>query len=324
MADTLNSYVRYADCMTVKYIKIENQMYDTLSDMSNNLVNKTASTVLYNDFTADIDGYYFSASASFVQNLCSIYRKTYSQTYFDYVCTLYNAIVFRDYNIHNNDAYEYLAVVAVPKSDGIYSYLLYENKDAFNEKIYSLTNWSDWSITNIEPTDEEGIYTQTGNVWILGLNVEGENLTQNLSISSWDTLGVYPKISVGSRNYNSGTMTCLLGRMAEVTNYGYRYTERENLNDTYPMSVVSATLKKDFKDNQYSREIEKYLSWKEFCSDGELKLLKDVKGNAWVVYITASPEASINTQSGYAPTTITFQWSEVMSVNDISIVVKGE
>ena len=113
--------------------------------------------------------------------------------------------------------------------------------------------------------------------------------------------------------------------MREVTSSNgeteYRYTERENLTKNYPDIDNNFKKQKTFTDSNYSREIEKYLAWKEFCNDGELKLLKDVKGNAWIVQITASPESSINTQSGYAPTTITFNWTEVMSVDDISIVV---
>ena len=55
----------------------------------------------------------------------------------------------------------------------------------------------------------------------------------------------------------------------------------------------------------------------------QLKLLKDIKGNAWIVQISASTESNINTLSLYSPTTITFNWSEVMSLDDISIITEG-
>lgn len=321
----VNNFVRYNDNLKVSFVKIENKVYNDINDMLAVESTRGASTVLYNDYRNEIDAYYFSSSAIFLGAFCSVYRKTYSQSYFDYVCTLSNITNFKDFNIHNNDYYEYMAIVSVQKSDGSYSYRLYENKDDYDEKIYSHTNWGDWSICNIEETTIDGTYTKTGDAWILGLNLEGENLTQNLSVTTWGTLGQYPKLSIGERDYQSSSVTCLLGRMAEVTvedsdEKQYRYTERENKTTDYT-DINDYTKRKEFTDTQYSRELEKYIKWKKFCSDGSLKLLKDIKGNAWIVQISASPDASLNTRAITLPTTISFNWAEVMSLDDISIIV---
>jgi hypothetical protein len=37
------------------------------------------------------------------------------------------------------------------------------------------------------------------------------------------------------------------------------------------------------KKNPYALETEKLDAWLDFCTDGELKLLRDMKGNAWLV-----------------------------------------
>jgi len=320
-----NSYVRISDNTKVGFVKIENTLYNDMNSMMKNENVKGSTTVLYNDFSSEVDAYYFSSTSTFKNNLCSIYRKTPSQYYFDYVWTLSESINFIDYNIHNNDNYEYMAVVSTPKSDGSYSYRVYENKNEYDKKIYSTTNWSDWSICNIEETSEDGIYTKTGSTWLLGLNLTGEDLTQNLSITSWDTLGKYPKLSIGERNYNSSSVTCLLGRMEEVGNgtndKHFRYTERTNLQTNYSDTNDTNVKKKEFKDSAYSREMEKLIEWKSFCSDGALKLLKDIKGNAWIVQISDSTSSSLNTTVVNTPVTITFNWVEVMGLDDISIVV---
>ena len=120
-------------------------------------------------------------------------------------------------------------------------------------------------------------------------NIPEEILSQNMSVTTWDTLGRYPKFSLGQRNYDSASFNGLLGLMKEYKQYNtyqdiltdnykqvYQYTERINL------------------DDPYSREMEKLIAWKEFCNNGKLKLLKDVKGNAWVCYINGIPTRSIN------------------------------
>ena len=325
----MESYIKYYSNLNVNFIKIEqNSLPSNLQEAYDKRENFNANTVLYNDFTTMVDALYFMPHSEFASNFCSVYRKTYSQPYYNYVCTLNGEIALRDYNIHNNDDYEYLAVIGIAQSDGSYTYQIYDNRDDEGEKILTHVNWNNWSICNIEETvdtPDNNIYVKTGDTWLLGLNMEGENLVQNMGITSWDTLGRYPKVFMGAKNYESSTFTGLLGNMKEVvelklknsTKNGecvtgdtidtvYRYTERINTK------------------NRYGREAEKYQAWKEFCNDGELKLLKDIKGNAWVVHIVDSPSNTIANNSYTMPTTISFNWKEVLNIEDISIVDKEE
>lgn len=324
----MESYVRFNQNLVVNFVKVESKIYEDLDAAKTAKRSVTSSTVLYNNFENNVDALYYNIGVTDYTR-SYIYRRRYFQTYYDYVCLLKGAIAFNDYNITNNNDYIYMAVVAAPRDDGTFLYEIYEPIDDQEQRIFTHTRWDSWSISNVEAsaTDNNILY-QTGTIWKLGLNLNEENLTQNIGVTSWDTLGKYPKISVGQKNYESSTVTCLLGSMQEVvddrivsTKEGYddvehnivcktedkfdtryRYTERNNIN------------------TRYGREVEKLDAWRKFCSDGELKLLKDLKGNAWIVQIVDMPSHSINHGAFNLPTTISFAWKEVMDINSVSIV----
>lgn len=325
----MESYVKFYSNLNVNFLKIEqNTLPSNLQEAYEKRENFNANSVLYNDFTTMLDALYFLPHSEFSTNFCSVYRKTYSQPYYNYVCTLNGEIALRDYNIHNNDDYEYLAVIGIGQSDGSYTYQIYDNRDDFDEKVLTHVNWDSWSICNIEETEDSPttkIYMKTGGTWLLGLNLEGENLMQNMSVTSWDTLGRYPRVAIGQKNYESATFTGLLGRMKEIVSL--------NLKDSYKNGECEITeeVETDYRyteriniSNRYGREVEKYQAWKEFCNDGELKLLKDVKGNSWIVQIVDNPSNSIANNIHSMPTTISFNWKEVLNTEDISIVEKEE
>lgn len=373
----MKSYIKYNPNLIVNLIKLDSEMFGDIDNAIKKKELHNSSTILYNNFSLTLDAIYFNPSTVYSSYFCSIYRKTPSQNYFDYVCTLNGEIEVKDYNIHNKDHYEYLAVIGIEQSDGTYDYILYENKDENDKKQLTSVEWNSWSICNIEESetsDKDNIYYKTGKTWLLGLNLDSENLTQNLNISAWDTLGVYPKIAYGQRNYHSSSMTCLLGQMGEVT----ELTNKSIINQDGSCSTIYSTFKEDkiycigdltiYNEIQYklvkgydiitetgetvigvtgkwnsmywvpvtkfrysekqdiadknSREIDKLVAWKKFCADGELKLLKDVKGNAWIVQISEPPTSNIDTKAFNSPTTITFNWKEVLNIDDISIISK--
>ena len=51
-----------------------------------------------------------------------------------------------------------------------------------------------------------------------------------------------------------------------------------------------------------------------------MKLLKDIKGNKWIVRINEKPSVKNNDSSQEQLYTISFEWSEVMDSNNISII----
>ena len=72
--------------------------------------------------------------------------------------------------------------------------------------------------------------------------------------------------------------------------------------------------------NAYALETEKLDAWLKFCSDGELKLLRDMKGNAWLVQIAESYSYKIDNASNLKQTTISFTWKEAEDINSYSII----
>ena len=63
-----------------------------------------------------------------------------------------------------------------------------------------------------------------------------------------------------------------------------------------------------------------FLNLRMLINNGSLKLLKDYKGNSWVIQVTSAPTYNINMQSNLLQTIIFFSWQEALDVDSISIV----
>ena len=316
----------------------------------------TADTVLFNTFVSNgvyqIDAQYFDPESEESSSTFHIYRKTPYQKYYDYICSLSEgATTLKDYNIANNEYYHYLAATEVKTSSGI-QYKIYQNEEETfknpkyvqdSEGLYYLpVQWDAWQICDIEESDEDPFtFIKTGNTWILGMNMEDSSVVQNTSVSMWETLGRFDKYSIGQRNYDSSSVTCLLGEMKEVLHAEgraneivskFEYTENMYAESKceYEEKIASSTIqgknrieaitRKNLIDNKFQRQYTKTEAWKEFCSNGKLKLLKDIKGNKWICQIQASPTRTVNGASNYLLTTITFEWREALDANTAKVI----
>lgn len=345
------------DVDVIKVTQDTSLSFATAIEQKDRIVNKETTT-LFNTFDENLDMKY-NPPVKDAQALStvSIYRQNPGQTYWNFICTLEQGkIHFYDYNIVNDEYYHYLAAIQRQTVDGP-QYELYENKmnDLDNgPSVFHRARWKTWSITNIRESETiPNTYEQFGYVWNLDCNIESEDVTQNTSVTSWDTLGRFPKISVGKKNYDSMTFTGLLGNVMEYTKIGektvinggipkteytfekkYGYTERfaDNANldkepkdgdmlQNYPnINKYPSADYTEFATVRYANEMEKLLAWKEFVNDGNLKLLKDLKGNSWIVMITENPNFKIDNRPFCAPTTVSFQWQEVEDIANNAIV----
>ena len=317
MPTATQSYVKFNSLINVDVIKVDKTINKSFDEAILRKDEMLSTTVLHNTFNETIDASYFAPDSSISGANFVLYRRTPNQKYYDFVCELKDGEYrFTDYNVVNNEYYHYLAAVELTTSTGEPEYEIYQNREESGELSYAKTSWGSWAICDIEESnDDDSIYVKTGSTWTLMYNIPEEILSQNMSVTTWDTLGRYPKFSLGQRNYDSASFNVLFGLMKEYKQYNtyqdiltdnykqvYQYTERINL------------------DDPYSREMEKLIAWKEFCNNGKLKLLKDVKGNAWVCYINGIPTRSINLQSNLQLTTITFDWQEALDRENISII----
>ena len=109
--------------ITVDMIKVSRNPDMSFNDFVASKNKVDAKTCLWNDFSSGINANYFSQEED---ALFVIYRKTPSQKYYDYVCTIGNGqFEFQDYKVAQRQFYHYLAIVR--KNDG--SYIAYENID---------------------------------------------------------------------------------------------------------------------------------------------------------------------------------------------------
>ena len=260
--------------------------------------------------------YYYSNSSYLNNGALSFYKKRYEDNFYQYIADMEKSYGIMDYNIQANGYYHYLITYKNPYSQ---IYVAYESVDENGEPEYIQPKWDFWTICNIEQSDaDENVYYKTGNTWKLRYNIESSQITQNTSVTTWDTLSRFPKYSVGQKNYSSASFTGFLGDITE-----YKLGKTEKTEDEISIHTVQDKFgytEKSSPLNSYSREVDKYNSWKEFASDGKLKLLKDYKGNSWVVYIQESGSATIDMTSNLMQTVISFEWIEALDVDSITII----
>lgn len=286
----------------------------------------STNTILFTTFSItndkSVEAYYFPPDKQLSNAIISIYRKTPIQTYYDFVCELSDGeFEIYDYNIRNNAYYHYLVAALVERSGPVaqkYRYYIYDNQEN-GKPLYTRPYFSSWCICNVEETEDDKVLRVTGNIWNLGLNMEEQNVTTNYGLTSWDTLGRYSKFSQGAKNYGSSTFSGLLGNFETYRRYKDipQYGTIQNLK---PVTVCEYSEKMTQEKNAYALETEKLEAWLDFCTDGELKLLRDLKGNAWLVQIVDNPTYKINNESNLKQTFISFQWKEADDVTAYSIV----
>lgn len=212
----------------------------------------------------------------------SIYREVEGTNNLIYVARLdEGSLSVTDYGVVNNTNYRY--------------YIFQEDDSAVSEAVISnnvQTCWWDWSLADLIPSDEDNLYyVDDSNIWKFDLNLSSASMTNTMSTTVYDSLAQYPKVSVGNTNYSTGGITCLLGSISRDGSSALTYQEPAILMDL----------------------------WKAFCSNGRMKLLKDRKGNAYLVAITNN-SSQIDDVLSEQPNTITFNWVQVGDISNTSAV----
>ena len=87
--------------------------------------------------------------------------------------------------------------------------------------------------------------------------------------------------------------------------------------DYYEKNILWEQVRKQYA---YYDDDEKMVLWKQFLQDQKVKLLKSPKGDMWVVSISDQTSRDIQYNSVSYPTTISFNWQEIMDKDKISIM----
>ena len=209
----------------------------------------------------------------------------------------YTFSVYREKN--NSNKLEYITRISegtlslidynVANQNNYLYYVFKEDKDyisAANTSNLVRTCWWNWSIVGLKKSEDGNYYVDTDNIWLFNLNVESADTTHNFSKTEYQNLTRYPKISMGKMNYVSGSLTCLLGKIS---------------------------------NNKYYEPTEMTDAWRNFCVGGEVKLLRDRKGNSLIVEIV-SESSNIMDETQEQARTITFSWTQVNSPEGMTIM----
>jgi len=221
--------------------------------------------------------------------------------------------VFRDFNIKNNMSYQYI-MYPVENS----------NQQAFANGKTGETHidgdpvkvfWKDWSITELIPVEtaldapiiQKTYKADIDNIWLFKYNLEVGSQTQNITKNEVQTLGQYSRIAYTPYNVISGDVSCMLG--SEIIPYGEGYIERMYQSINKPLTVNEKTLM--------------LKKWRALVASKNPKLLKDSKGQSWIVQIfggSNTPNNGVKNQ----PDSISFSWKEIGSTDNVVIYGDGD
>lgn len=254
------------------------------------------------------------------------------------------AATIRDFNVGNNRYYKYVFRLVKNTASGSVEY-----PEGIIVPIK--TNWTGWSITELHETDDPTVFTASPkDVWKFKYNISTGAQTQNVSKTQQETLSQYPIFSHGVKNSVSGSVTCLLGR--EIINADYINTEfvygqdnnttetsfiwKEEVGSTENLggyrerlgrltnsceknaSYLSAELL-GFRNLSSNEAVDMLDKWREVCYSGNPKLLRDEKGQTFIIQIT-DPTNTTNESWDRRPEEISFNWVEIASTKDCRII----
>ena len=177
-----------------------------------------------------------------------------------------------DINIGNKATYKYY-ITPMVEIDG---------KEVVGQTLETKefnTNWHCWSVIGLHLVDGNTYIIDDNNIWKFHLNLEAGDYKPVYSKTYTNGMGRYPKGFSGETNYIKGSLSCYLG---DVDKFG------------------------SYKND----DVDKLKQWREFCNNGEMKLIRDIKGNVFLADIedtSLKPEHYANGD----PTKISFNFIEL-------------
>nr|DAP20320.1 MAG TPA: hypothetical protein [Caudoviricetes sp.] len=209
-----------------------------------------------------------------------IYRKEKDSVTLTFVASIpVSETNITDYNVLFGQEYEY---VIFAETDN-------EISNAITGKGTVKARWEGWSLIDLNNQQENGLYTiSADDVWLFNTNFSSSDIEQNLNKYIYENFTQFPKVSTGQKNYISGGITAFLS----------------NITRESPQYRDTAQMMQDFGN---------------MIANGHPKLLKDRKGNAWIVdtqsngfnYIDESYEQII---------TVGFNFIQIGDADSISVI----
>ncbi len=209
-----------------------------------------------------------------------IYRKQPEDTTLTFVCKV-PASQYRliDFNVLNNAEYQYTIFAETETTISA----------PFEQVGYITTNWWNWSLVGLQESETTGLYyADNDNIWLFDTELASSGLDQNIAKYVMDNFTRYPSISSGVKNYMTGSLTAFLSNV-------------------------------DVKVGKYEDTVAQYNAFVTFIAQPTLKLLRDRKGNGWIVSTTDANAQYID-ESPQQITRVSFGFTQLNDIDSINII----
>lgn len=265
--------------------------FDTYADTVVNAKfdnNSLASSNLKTD-TGQLLGYTIYRRSTFEDRLHNIGFATLDNEYIE------------DFMIANNQEYTWSIVPVFEKRLGI---------AVDTNHLY--VRFDEWCVNPMQLTEGTTSTYSSDTTWKFGLNLEAQDLTQNILKTKFEGLSRYPKFSVQKRNYISGGLTTYLTTMQE--------------NKVYNNKVIVNNFAEysPYRNNKYiyNEPASMFDDWNALIASGVEVLIRDLKGHMWRAQIDAN-SGKIDDYGQVYPTTITWTFTEVGTLDGVSVINQG-
>lgn len=221
----------------------------------------------------------------------------------------------RDFNVESGRSYQY---IIYPESA--------TTKQAFanfqEDGVYEGTGkpvdvkWNTWSLIELIPIEnavdapivKQSYQVDLNNIWFFKYALDTGAQTQNIAKQEISNLGIYPKIGYGKQNYISGDVSCYLG--SEIIPYTPEgYIERTRASITKPTST--------------NEKVQMLRQWRKLASSPNPKLLRDIKGQSWIVQVMSNSNTPHNFYRNQ-PDIISFSWKQIGDTSQVVIYGSGD
>ena len=236
-------------------------------------------TVFLAPFTENINGGEGTVSTGNVINWL-IYRQDGTNQTLNYIGSVpASQSNLIDYGILNNAQYKYI----------IYGETDSALTTPISQQDIQQTSWWNWSLVGLIETDKDNqFYGDTNNIWLFDSNLTSNALEQNVDKTIMNNFTQFPKVSTGQMNYLTTGITALLSNVDKTT-------------------------------GKYTDSVDLYNKFNAFIADSSLKLLRDRKGNGWIVS-TDKCSANYNDVTSEQMITVNFTVTQLDTLSGNSVI----
>lgn len=241
---------------------------------------ESESTVLAS-FGDDIEGEAWGTTGVDDIAYWQIYRKKVTDNFLTFITRVpSNIFSIEDFTVLNNTEYQYTIFAETN---------LYLSSAL--EQVGTITPmWQDWSLIGLHMSDTKDLYyIDNDNIWKFNSNLQSSAMQQNLDKFTFENFTKYPKVATGNKNYLVGGITALLSNTNMAT-------------------------------GKYSDTVEMYNRFVDFIATGGLKLLRDRKGNGWIIETTQNNLTYLDNTVEQI-TEVSFSFTQIGDIDSIQAVV---